>query len=35
MMNDLCLAQNAEAYCDVTGFHNKFMKSCQGACFCG
>jgi hypothetical protein len=35
MMNDLCLAQNAEAYCDVTGFHNNFMKSCQGACFCG
>jgi len=35
MMNDLCLAQNADAYCDVTGFHNNFMKSCQGNCFCG
>ncbi|KAH6634875.1 hypothetical protein B0J18DRAFT_32853 [Chaetomium sp. MPI-SDFR-AT-0129] len=34
MMSDLCLADNAGAYCDVTGFHNDFMKSCEGNCFC-
>ncbi|KAL2170458.1 hypothetical protein VTG60DRAFT_4838 [Thermothelomyces hinnuleus] len=34
MMNDLCISNNANAYCDVTGFHNDFMKSCAGNCFC-
>jgi hypothetical protein len=34
MMNDLCLSDNADAYCDVTGFHNEFMKSCAGNCYC-
>jgi hypothetical protein len=34
MMNDLCISDNARAYCDVTGFHNDFMKSCEGNCFC-
>jgi len=34
MMNDLCLSDNAHAYCDVTGFHNDFMKSCQRNCYC-
>jgi hypothetical protein len=35
MMTDLCIAaNNAKAYCDVTGFHNNFMNSCEGNCFC-
>lgn len=34
MMSDLCLSDNSHAYCDATGFHNDFMKSCQGNCFC-
>ncbi|KAH6632286.1 hypothetical protein F5144DRAFT_621112 [Chaetomium tenue] len=34
MMTDLCISDNARAYCDVTGFHNDFMKSCEGNCFC-
>jgi len=34
MMSDLCLSDNSHAYCDVTGFHNDFMKSCAGNCFC-
>ncbi|KAL2138625.1 hypothetical protein VTI28DRAFT_6488 [Corynascus sepedonium] len=34
MMNDLCISDNAGAYCDGTGFHNNFPKSCDGACFC-
>jgi hypothetical protein len=31
---DLCTADNAEAYCDGTGFHNNFMASCKGVCWC-
>jgi len=34
MMNDLCISDNARAYCDMNGFHNDFMKSCEGNCFC-
>lgn len=34
MMNDLCISGNSNAYCDATGFHNDFMKSCAGNCFC-
>ncbi|KAK3307353.1 uncharacterized protein B0T15DRAFT_510636 [Chaetomium strumarium] len=31
---DLCTADNAGAYCDGTGFHNNFMASCKGVCWC-
>ncbi|AEO66413.1 uncharacterized protein THITE_2114499 [Thermothielavioides terrestris NRRL 8126] len=31
---DLCTAANAGAYCDATGFHNNFMDSCHGVCWC-
>ncbi|KAL2022893.1 hypothetical protein VTK56DRAFT_4424 [Thermocarpiscus australiensis] len=32
---DLCTADNADAYCDATGFHNNFMASCKPpVCWC-
>jgi len=31
---DLCTAKNAEAYCDITGFHCNFHKQCAEVCFC-
>ncbi|KAK4226552.1 hypothetical protein QBC38DRAFT_221165 [Podospora fimiseda] len=30
----LCTAENANARCDVTGFHNDFMASCGKNCWC-
>ncbi|KAK4226546.1 hypothetical protein QBC38DRAFT_480065, partial [Podospora fimiseda] len=30
----LCLTSNAQAYCDVTGFHNNFPTSCDKNCWC-
>ncbi|KAJ4404217.1 hypothetical protein N0V85_004930 [Neurospora sp. IMI 360204] len=32
-LDALCMASNANAYCDAQGFHNNFMKTCK-ACFC-
>lgn len=32
-LNALCMAKNADAYCDAQGFHNNFMKTCK-ACTC-
>ncbi|KAK4240515.1 hypothetical protein C8A03DRAFT_13171, partial [Achaetomium macrosporum] len=31
---DLCTANNADAYCDGTGFHCNFMASCKRVCWC-
>ncbi|KAK4161082.1 hypothetical protein QBC43DRAFT_107771 [Cladorrhinum sp. PSN259] len=30
----LCTAENANASCDVTGFHCNFMASCAKNCWC-
>ncbi|KAK3400262.1 hypothetical protein B0T20DRAFT_478108 [Sordaria brevicollis] len=32
-LDALCMAKNANAYCDAQGFHNDFMKTCK-ACTC-
>ncbi|EGO59330.1 hypothetical protein NEUTE1DRAFT_79315 [Neurospora tetrasperma FGSC 2508] len=32
-LDALCMASNANAYCDAQGFHNNFMKTCK-ACYC-
>ncbi|KAK1775238.1 hypothetical protein QBC45DRAFT_13367 [Copromyces sp. CBS 386.78] len=32
-LDALCMASNADAYCDAQGFHNNFMKTCK-ACYC-
>ncbi|KAK4226547.1 hypothetical protein QBC38DRAFT_456083 [Podospora fimiseda] len=33
-LTDFCLARNANAYCDRTGFHNNFMAQCAANCWC-
>ncbi|KAL2267234.1 hypothetical protein VTJ83DRAFT_4511 [Remersonia thermophila] len=31
---DLCLADNANAYCSNGGFRNNFPEICKGLCWC-
>ncbi|KAK4126507.1 hypothetical protein N657DRAFT_679418 [Parathielavia appendiculata] len=31
---NLCTADNANAYCDATGFHCDFTASCKNVCWC-